>query len=84
MHFFGQFGFDFQLDGIAQFHAAFGKKFDAVIGIHIVRSRNHHPGSQTQRAGEIGHARRGQRAGLNHVDAGCGKTRHQRSFEHIT
>ena len=82
-HFLVDFGFDFQLDFIAQFHAAFGKELNAVVGIDIVRRGNHHAGGKAQRTGQIGHARRGQRAGLNHIDSGRGETRHQRGFEHI-
>ena len=46
-HFFIDFGFDFQLDFIAQLHTAFGKEFNAVVGINVMGGRNHHTGRQT-------------------------------------
>ena len=83
-HFFVDFGFDFQLDFIGKLHAALGKEFDAVVGIGIVRRGNHHTGGQTQRTGQISHAGRRQRTGLDNVDTCGGKTCHQSGFQHIT
>ena len=82
-HFFIDFGFDFQLDFIAQLHTAFGKEFNAVVGINVMGSRNHHTGRQTQSAGQIRYTRSRQRAGLNNIDTGGGKTGNQRGFQHI-
>ena len=82
-HFFFQLGFDFQFYFVAQFHAAGGEEFDTVVGIRIMRGGNHHARRQTQRTGQIGHAGRGQRAGLDDVHTRRGKPRHQRGFQHI-
>ena len=82
-HLFFQFGFDGQLGGVVQLHAAFGEKLDAVVGKLIMRGGNHHAAGQAQGAGEIGDARGGQRAGLENIDAGGGEAGHQRGFEHI-
>lgn len=82
-HFFIDFGFDFQLDFIGKFHAAFGKEFDAVVGIGVVRRGNHHAGGQAQCAGQISHTGRGQRPGLYHIHTRRRKARYQRGFQHI-
>ena len=78
-----QLCFDFQLHRIGKLHAAFGKKLNAVIGIHIVRGGNHHPAIQAQGPGKVGHARRGQGAGEQYIHPGGGKARFHRCFEHI-
>ena len=83
LHFLVQLGFNRQLHFVAQFHAAFGKKFDAVIGKCVVRCGNHHTAVQTQGAGQIGNARRGQRPGLHHAHTGRREAGHQRGFQHI-
>ena len=84
MHRCIQLRFDFELHRIGKLYAAFGKKFDAVIGIHIVRGRNHHSAIQTQRAGKVGHAGCGQGAGEQYIHPGSGKARLHCGFEHIT
>ena len=83
LHFLIQAGFDFQFDFVAQFHAAFGEEFDAIIVVNIVRSGNHHTSRQTQCTSQIGHAGSRQRASENHVNTGGGKTGGKRGFQHI-
>ena len=83
MHFLLQLLLDFLLDFIGKLHAVFGEEFDAVVGIVVVGGGNHHAGREAQRAGKIGHARGGQRAGLDNIHAGSGETGHQSGFQHI-
>ena len=83
MHFLLQLLLDFLLDFIRQLHAVFSEEFDAVIGIVVVGGGNHHAGREAQRAGQIGHAGGGQRAGLDNIHAGSGETGHQSGFQHI-
>ena len=83
LHFLIQLCFNRQLHFVAQFHAAFGKKFDAVIRKCVVRCGNHHAAVQTQGTGQIGNARRGQRPGLHHAHAGRREAGHQCGLQHI-
>ena len=74
---------DRQLDFVGQLLAGSAEELDAVVMIGIVRGGNHHTGLQTQGAGQVGDARRGQRASQIDIHASSGKTGLQRGFQHI-
>ena len=79
----GQRGLDGQLPRVGQLAALGRKELDAVVRIGVVRGTEHHAQVQPERAGQVGHAGRGQRAAQQHVDAGRGKAGFQRRFEHV-
>jgi len=76
-------GLDFGLDRIGQLGPAGGKELDPVIVERVVRSGDHHPGLQAQRAGQVGHRRGRNRPGEDDVDTRCGKPGLERGFEHV-
>ncbi len=78
-----ELGLDRQFDLVRQLVAGGREELDAVVVVWIVAGRDHHAGGQPQRAGQIGHTGRRQRAGQQHMDAGRGKARFQRGFQHI-
>ena len=74
---------DRSLDLVGQLAAVTAEKFDAVVIVRIVRSRDHHARVETQRAREVGHARRRQRTAKNHIATCGGETGFERGFEHV-
>ena len=72
-----------QLPGVGQLLALRREELDAVVVERVVRGADHHAQVQPQRARQVGHAGRGQRAGQQHVDAGRGEAGLQRGLEHV-
>ena len=59
------------------------EQLDAVVGVGVVRGRDHHAEVGAQRAGEHGDRRRRHRPQQEHVHADRGEARHQRQFDHV-
>jgi len=76
-------GFDGEFNVIVELLAIRAKELDAVVVVRVVRSRNDDAGGQTQRARQVSHTRRRQRASQINIDAGGGEPGHERGFEHI-
>ena len=76
-------GFDLLLPGVRQLLAAGREKLDAVVTEGVVRRADHHSQIQPQRPREVSHARGGQRAGEQDVDAGRCEACFQRRLDHV-
>ncbi len=76
-------GFDLQLDLVRQLVAVRPEQLDAVVGVVVVRGRDHDAQIGAHRAGHHRHARRRQGAEGAHVHADAGQARHQRRLDHI-
>ena len=61
-------GFQFELDGIREFHAGVREKLHAIVVVRIVRGGNNHAGLKIVLADETGDARGGDDAREGH---GC-------------
>ncbi|MNI55584.1 hypothetical protein D3C73_1105440 [compost metagenome] len=78
-----QSGFDRGFDVVRQLHALRREELDAVVLIRVVRGADDDARHQTQRPGQVGHGRRRDGAGQQHVDAGGGQACFQRGFQHV-
>src|SRR5574343_476216 len=76
-------GFDGRLDLVRKLGTLRRKELDPIVIVWIVRSRDDDTGLQTQRAGQIGHRRRRQRADQTDLNAGSRKTGLQGRFKHV-
>jgi hypothetical protein len=75
--------FDLGLPLVGELFTPRRKELDAVVGKGVVRSADDHTQIQPQGPGEIGDARRGQRAAEQHVHASRCKAGFQRRLQHV-
>lgn len=71
------------LDVVGQLHAMGGEELDAVVLVRIVRGADHDTGGQAQRARQVGHGRRRDGPGQQHVDTGGRQAGFQGGFQHV-
>ena len=76
-------GLDLQLDLVRQLVTVRPEQLDAVVGVVIVRGRDHDAQISAHRARHHGHARRRQGTKGADVHSHAGQTRHQGRFDHV-
>ena len=74
---------DAVLEVVGELVPAPGEELDAVVGHRVVRGREHGTEVGVLLAHEVGDGRRGQHAGVAHVDAGRGEAGHGRRGEEL-
>ncbi|MCY1535435.1 hypothetical protein D9M68_708410 [compost metagenome] len=78
-----QRGLDRRLDIVGQLHALCREELDAVVMVRVMRSADDDTGHETQGPRQIGHRRRRDRAGQQHIDARGRQAGFQGGFQHI-
>ena len=75
--------FDFSLDLVGEFEAVGAKQLDAIVGVRIVRGRDHHADIRAHGARQHGHRRRRHRAEQQNIHAHRGEAADHGIFNHV-